>query len=144
MEASNPAWDISTLFVSAFISATLAPGASEAVLAFLIAHSDLPAGWLLLVATTGNTLGAMTTWLLGLWAAMGYPVEKLTQGQGSPKALVAVRRWGAWALLGSWLPIIGDPLCLAAGWLRLPLVPSLLAIAVGKAARYAVVAYIFM
>jgi membrane protein YqaA with SNARE-associated domain len=86
----------------------------------------------------------MTTWLLGLWAAMGYPVEKLTQGQGSPKALVAVRRWGAWALLGSWLPIIGDPLCLAAGWLRLPLVPSLLAIAVGKAARYAVVAYIFM
>jgi membrane protein YqaA with SNARE-associated domain len=42
------------------------------------------------------------------------------------------------------LPIIGDPLCLAAGWLRLPLVPSLLAIAVGKAARYAVVAYIFM
>ena len=64
MEAGDPSWGLSTLFVSAFISATLAPGASEAVLAFLIAHSDLPPGWLLLVATTGNTLGAMTTWLL--------------------------------------------------------------------------------
>ncbi len=132
-----------TLFASAFISATLAPGASEAVLAFLITHSDLPAGWLLLVATAGNTLGALTTWLLGLLAAIGYPIEKFIEGS-NPSALSAVRRWGAWSLLGSWLPVIGDPLCLAAGWLRLPFVPSLIAITVGKAARYAVVAYVFM
>jgi membrane protein YqaA with SNARE-associated domain len=131
------------LFASAFISATLAPGASEAVLAFLITRSDLPLGWLLFVATTGNTLGALTTWLLGLLAASGYPLERITQ-HSSPRALYAVRRWGIWALLGSWLPVIGDALCLAAGWLRLPLLPSLIAITVGKAARYAVVAYVFM
>ena len=142
MEAIDSSLGTGVLFASAFISATLAPGASEAVLAFLITRSDLPLLWLLFVATTGNTLGALTTWWLGLLAAIGYPLERITQ-RSNPKAFSAVRRWGVWTLLGSWLPVIGDALCLAAGWLRLPFLPSLIAITVGKAARYVVVAYVF-
>lgn len=60
------------------------------------------------------------------------------------KALNAVRRWGVVALLLSWLPVVGDALCLAGGWLRLPFIRSLIAITLGKALRYAVVIYLFI
>jgi membrane protein YqaA with SNARE-associated domain len=143
MEAFESSVGIWGLFVSAFISATVAPGGSEAVLAFLIIKSDLSPVWLLFIATVGNTLGAVTTWLLGLLAAMGWPVERFTK-EYSQRALYSVHRWGTPALLFSWLPVIGDALCFAAGWLRFPFLASLIAIAIGKAARYAVVIYTFM
>jgi membrane protein YqaA with SNARE-associated domain len=140
MDSSAGVWG---LFISAFISSTLAPGGSEAVLAYLVANSEHSPLWLLCVATAGNTLGALTTWGLGMLAALGYPVEKFSR-DGHPLAIQLVRRWGAPALLLSWLPVVGDGMCLVAGWLRFPFLTSLLAIVVGKAARYAVITYAFL
>lgn len=137
LTSPSGAW---ALFISAFISSTIAPGGSEVALAYMVTHSALSPAFLLGVATTGNTLGALTTWVLGALAAMGYPLGRWAK-RGHPKALATVRKWGTLTLLFSWLPIVGDGLCLAAGWLRLPFLPSLLAITVGKAARYALIIF---
>lgn len=130
------------LFFSAFISSTLAPGGSEAVLAYLVSQAETPAAVLLAVATVGNTLGAVTTWLLGLWAARRYPLENLAEGKRG-KAVQSVRRWGLPILLLSWLPVVGDGFCFAAGWLRMSFLASLIAIVLGKLGRYAAIVYLF-
>jgi len=143
LENIDPSVGIWGLFISAFISSTIAPGGSEVVLAILVSKTNLSPLWLLCVATVGNTLGALTTFGLGVFAAMGYPVEKLS-GNYHEQALIAIRRWGVMVLLFSWLPVIGDAFCLAAGWLRLSFSYSLAAILFGKAARYAVVIYTFL
>ncbi|TAN46671.1 MAG: DedA family protein [Methylococcaceae bacterium] len=127
------------LFASAFISATLAPGGSEAVLAYLALQASYSDSLLLSVATLGNTLGAVTTWLLGYAVALGWlrrhspPQQNMLERMG---------RYGMPLLLFSWLPLVGDGFCLAAGWLRLPFLPCLAAMAMGKAARYAVVLWL--
>ncbi|MDD2758771.1 MAG: DedA family protein [Methylomonas sp.] len=131
------------LFISAFISSTVAPGGSEAILAYLVNSHQYSAAYLVAVATLGNGLGAMTTWWLGLWAAKKYPAETLLSGKHQ-KALGAVRQWGCWALLFSWLPVVGDGLCFAGGWLRLSILTSISAIFFGKALRYIAVAYVFI
>jgi membrane protein YqaA with SNARE-associated domain len=128
------------LFASAFISSTLAPGGSEVVLAYLLGQAHTPAAVLLTVATLGNTLGALTTWWLGFWASRRYPLENL-QGDKHYKAVQSVRRYGLPLLLLSWLPVVGDGFCFAAGWLRLSFTASLLAIALGKLSRYAAIVY---
>ena len=136
-------WGVWGLFVSAFISSTIAPGGSEAVLAYLVNAREHAVEHLVIVATIGNTLGALTTWWLGLWTAKKYPAENLLSSNHQ-KSLGAVRQWGSWALLFSWLPVIGDGLCFAGGWLKLSLFSSLLAIFFGKALRYIAVAYAFL
>jgi len=103
---------------------------------------ETPASLLLLTATFGNTLGAVTTWLLGLGAARRYPVENLKQ-ERQRKAVHSVRRFGTPILLLSWLPVVGDALCFAAGWLRLPFLASVVAIALGKLVRYGAIVYLF-
>jgi membrane protein YqaA with SNARE-associated domain len=137
------AWfEIGGLFVSAFVSATIAPGGSEAVLAYLIAeerHSPLV---LVGIATLGNTLGAMTTWGLGLLAAKRYPAASLLP-ERSQKALDVVMKRGIWALFFSWLPVVGDALCFAGGWLKLPLLTGTLVILLGKLGRYGAIAWVF-
>lgn len=130
------------LFASAFISSTLAPGGSELVLAYLAGQGQTPAPLLLAVATLGNTLGALTTWLLGLWAARRHPPESL-QDAKRRQAVQSVRRYGVPLLLLSWLPVVGDGFCFAAGWLRLSFAASLAAIALGKLGRYAAIVYWF-
>jgi len=131
------------LFVSAFISSTIAPGGSEAVLAYLVSENKINVEELVLVATIGNTLGAFTTWFLGILAAKKFPVEDVLSIK-KQKALNVVKRWGVGALFFSWLPVIGDGLCFAGGWLKLPLLYSAIAIFIGKAIRYIFVAYIFI
>jgi membrane protein YqaA with SNARE-associated domain len=131
------------LFVSAFISSTIAPGGSEAVLAYMVAEKIQPIAWLVSTATVGNTLGALTTWWLGYLAAKKYPVESILE-KNKQRALSWVKRWGSWSLLLSWLPVIGDALCFAAGWLKLPLFFSIFLIFVGKLIRYLMVAYLFV
>lgn len=128
------------MFTSAFISSTLAPGGSEAVLAYLISNAQFSTMLLLLIATVGNTLGAMTTWWLGVLAAKKLPVATQLSDK-KQKALVLVSKKGLWVLLFSWLPLIGDALCFAGGWLRLPFLPALLFILLGKLGRYAVIAW---
>lgn len=118
------------VFSSSFLAATLLPGGSEAVLfGALKLHPEqvVPA---LCVATLGNTLGGMSSYLIG---------RILPQRKDLP-GLPALRRYGTPALLLSWVPILGDPLCVAAGWLRLNPWLSMLFIALGKLARYAAIA----
>lgn len=126
------------LLLSSFLAATVLPGGSEAVLvALLLAHPD-QAGVALALATFGNTLGGMTTYGLGRLLP-----EKIVGAGGTARFSIrhtaALDRWGPAALLLSWVPLVGDALCVAAGWLRLPLLPCLLWMAAGKAARYAVI-----
>lgn len=130
------------LFLSAFISSTIAPGGSEAVLAYLVDSHQYDIALLVIVATIGNSLGAMTTWWLGVWAAKKYPAENMLPDKHK-KSLRTVKHWGSWALIFSWLPVVGDGLCFAGGWLRLSLLSSVLAIFFGKALRYIAVAYAF-
>jgi membrane protein YqaA with SNARE-associated domain len=139
---TGSSYELWSLFASAFISATLAPGGSEAVLAWLVLKTTHSHGLLLLIASLGNSLGAFTTWGLGRLAARGYPLERWQRKFGDSRAFDLVQRRGAPILLLSWLPVIGDALCFAAGWFRLPIPASLTAIVLGKIARYAVIIYL--
>jgi membrane protein YqaA with SNARE-associated domain len=118
---------------SSFISATLLPGASEAVLVWVthLHPQHLILAWG--IASFSNTLGSMTSFALG-WYFPGKYQLKI-----SDKAQHCLNRWGSPVLLLSWLPIVGDALPLAAGWLRLPRIPSITYIFIGKAIRYAVI-----
>lgn len=117
------------LFIASFLSATLLPGGSELALLAVLQSADavvLP----IAVATLGNTLGGATSYGLG----------RLLPNRTQARALTWVRRYGVAALLLSWLPLLGDALCVAAGWLRLNPWLSLLAIGAGKLARYVALA----
>jgi membrane protein YqaA with SNARE-associated domain len=131
------------MFVSAFISSTIAPGGSEAVLAYMVTNQVQPIVWLISVATVGNTLGALTTWWLGYLAAKKYPAESVLD-KNKQRALNWIKHWGNWSLLFSWLPVVGDALCFAGGWLKLPLFFSISLIFIGKLFRYLMIAYWFV
>jgi len=126
------------LFVSAFISSTLAPGGSEAVLAYLILNAEHQPIYLVLVATIGNSLGALTTFYLGFLASSKYPPKNINKERFA-KANGYIQRFGSVVLLLSWLPVIGDVLCLAAGWVRLNVIKSTCFIVLGKFARYSLI-----
>ena len=129
-----------TLFSSAFISSTLFPGGSEVVLAYLSASADHSPAILLLVASVGNTLGGLSSWGLGRLVAWKYPLRALKPAHQS--SLNYLQRWGTPVLSLSWLPVIGDPLCLVAGWLKMNFLLSLVFIALGKTLRYAVIIFV--
>lgn len=131
------------LFVSAFISSTIAPGGSEAVLAYMVAGRDYALEQLLIVATMGNTLGAMTTWMLGMLAAKKIPLATVLPGN-KQRALAMIEKNGIWLLFFSWLPVIGDAFCFAGGWLKLPFFLAFLIILLGKFCRYAMIAWMFV
>jgi membrane protein YqaA with SNARE-associated domain len=129
-----PKHGLSTVFVVAFVSATLLPMGSEpAVFGLVKLNPELfwPA---VLVATAGNTLGGMVTWWMGYGAEKAY--ERIRHHPSEARALQWLKRFGAKACLLSWLPVVGDPLCAVAGWLRLPFWPCVLYMAIGKFARY--------
>jgi membrane protein YqaA with SNARE-associated domain len=134
--------ELSGLFISAFISSTIAPGGSEVVLAYMVNQGQYTAAQLLMIATLGNTLGAMTTWGLGMVAAKKFPVASLLSAN-KQKALAMVQKKGSWILLFSWLPVIGDALCFAGGWLKLAFFPAVLMILLGKLGRYAAIVWLF-
>lgn len=131
------------LFASAFISSTVAPGGSEAVLAYMVSNGTFQVEHLIAIATVGNTLGALTTWGLGMLAAKKYPPETVLSAQ-KQRSVALVKKWGYWPLLFSWLPVVGDGFCFAGGWLKLPLLLSCLAIFFGKAVRYCAIAYLMI
>ncbi len=131
--------ELAVLALSAFLSATLLPGGSEAVLILVVTQGTLGAAWPVIVAGVGNTLGGLTTYGLGRWCRTWYESK---HGAPASGALAGVRRWGASALLFSWLPVMGDALCLAAGWLKISLPASILTMWVGKTLRYALLAYL--
>jgi len=131
-----PQFGLTTVFVVSLVSATLLPlGSEPAVFGLIKLNPELfwPA---ILVATAGNTLGGAISWWMGLGThkvvdrAAGHPTEV--------RALAWLRRFGPRACLLSWLPVVGDPLCAVAGWLKLPFWPCLAYMAVGKFLRYLV------
>lgn len=126
------------LFVSAFLSATLLPGSSEVVMVGLLTAYPQLAWPAFAVATVGNVLGCILTFGMGYGARQGYERFQRVGFQLSPAAVARLQRYGPPALVFSFLPLVGDALVLAAGWLRLPFVKSLWWMACGKAARYLV------
>ena len=119
------------LFGASFVAATLFPLPSEAALfAYLKAHPEHTALGVA-IATLGNTLGGMTTYLVG----------RLLPNRGMDlRAVRLLQRWGAPATVLAWLPLIGDALSAAAGWLRVNWIAALAFMAAGRLARYIVVA----
>lgn len=130
----TPEGGLAGVFVSAFLAATVVPFSSEAVLfAYLRLHPEQSAAAIAL-ATLGNTAGGMTSYAIGRF------LPAKVQQKLEPRALGWLRRYGAPATLLAWLPIIGDALCVAAGWLRIAWLPALAFMAAGRLARYLVVA----
>lgn len=129
------------LFSSALIAATILPMQSEAVLVGLLSAGAGSAAALLVVATAGNVLGSLINWCLGRYLLRWrdhrwFPASErqLARAEGW------YRRYGRWSLLGSWLPVVGDPLTVVAGVLREPLVPFLILVTIAKGTRYLVLA----
>lgn len=130
---------LGVMFFGAFLAATLLPGGSEVLLITLL--NQHPSMWIALVvsASVGNTLGAMTSFYLGRVGRMVKSPQQLSQGKHA-KGLALIERYGVWSLLLAWAPVIGDILCVLAGWLKLPPLPSLLMIFIGKTLRYLLIA----
>lgn len=127
----------SGLFLSAFLAATLIPAQSEAVLLALTASGKYPVGLLLTVASVGNVLGSIVNWWLGRGIEhfrykRWFPVKEKTLN----KAQDWYRRYGRWSLLLSWVPIIGDPITVAAGVMREKFFSFLLIVSIAKVGRY--------
>ncbi len=128
--------------MAAFVSATLLPGGSEALLIYRLQDQT---NIVLLIATAslGNILGSLLTYAIGLSGHDWLQKRLLHISDASfQKAEKYFQRFGRWFLLFAWLPIIGDPLCLVAGVLRTPLWSFCILVSIGKIARYSIVAYI--
>ena len=132
----SDALSLASLFASSLLSSTLLPGTSEVVLvAMLLSGVSQP--WLLvLIATMGNSLGGLTNVILGRF----FPLRKTSRWQ--EKAVNWLKRYGAATLLLSWMPVIGDLLCLLAGWMRISWGPVLFFLCLGKALRYVLLAWV--
>jgi len=132
-----PKFGLSTVFVVSLISATLLPLGSEPAV-FGLVKLDPALFWPAVgVATAGNTIGGAITWWMGFGAEKA--CEQMHAGPvAEHRALRLLRRFGPRACLLSWLPVVGDPLCAVAGWLRLPFWPCVFWMAVGKFGRYLV------
>jgi membrane protein YqaA with SNARE-associated domain len=133
MSAEMGLWGV---FLSAFVSATLLPGSSEVVLTALITaypEQAWPGFW---VALAGNLLGCLLTFGMGHAGREGYERFQRVKVDLEQPNIRRLRRWGPPGLVLALLPLVGDALVLAAGWLKMPFWASLFWIAVGKGARY--------
>jgi membrane protein YqaA with SNARE-associated domain len=130
----SPEGGLAGVALASFLAATLVPLPSEAVLfGYLKLHPEQTAA-AIAVATAGNTAGGMTTYLLGRL------VPEKTKARLDPRALAWLRRYGSAATFFAWLPIVGDALCAAAGWLRVNWIAALGFMAAGRLLRYLAVA----
>lgn len=131
------------LFISAFLSATLLPGTSEiAIVALMQQHYDT--GYLLVVATIGNTLGSIVNYVMGRYLLhfqekSWFPFKK----DSLEKSQKWFQQYGFWSMLLAWLPIIGDGLTFIAGTMKMNLIWFLVLVVIGKGFRYAVILGLF-
>lgn len=143
-----PEYGLSTVFVVAFMSATLLPMGSEPAVFGLIQLNPSLFWPTIGVATVGNTLGGMVSWWMGAAAHRAVDVrrkEKHDQAAHSnPRVLRWLERFGPKACLLSFLPVVGDPLCAVAGWLRLPALQCAVYMAIGKFLRYVVMTWLLV
>jgi len=136
---ATPEMGLWGLFGSAVLSATILPGSSEVVLGSLITAFPAQAWPGFLVALAGNLLGCLLSFGMGHASRQGYERFQRIRVDAEGPQVQRLRRWGPPALVLSFLPLVGDALVLAAGWLKLPLWQSMAWIAVGKGARYLLV-----
>lgn len=129
-----PKFGLSSIFVVSFVSATLLPMGSEPAVYGLVELNPSLFWPTIAVATVGNTLGGAVSWWMGL--ASHKVVDKYQHSKHHLRALAWLERLGPKACLLAWLPVVGDPLCAVAGWLKLPFWPCLGYMAIGKGARY--------
>ena len=131
------------LFISALIAATLVPMQSEAVLVGLLLVGEKPVAWLVVVATAGNVIGAIINWWLGklLLRCQSYSWFPVSENRLN-RAKTWYSRYGRWSLLGSWLPIVGDPITVVAGTLGERFVPFLILVTISKGLRYVFVVFV--
>jgi membrane protein YqaA with SNARE-associated domain len=132
-----------SLFAISFLAATILPFSSELTLAGLIATSDYDNLLLLIAASFGNVLGSVVNWALGsysrnLTTKKWFPFKE-TQIERSSKWF---RKFGKWSLLFAWVPVVGDPLTLVAGILRVKFIDFIILVAIGKVSRYLIVFYL--
>ena len=131
-----------SLFSISFLAATILPLSSELMLAGLIATSNYDNLLLLIVASFGNVLGSITNWILGFYSR-NLTIKKWVPFKG--KQIENSSRWfnkfGKWSLLFAWVPIIGDPLTLVAGLLRVKFIEFLILVTIGKVSRYFLIYY---
>ena len=132
-----------SLFAISFLAATILPFSSELTLAGLIATSDYDNLLLLIAASFGNILGSVVNWALGsysrnLTTKKWFPFKE-TQIERSSKWF---RKFGKWSLLFAWVPVLGDPLTLVAGILRVKFIDFIILVAIGKVSRYLIVFYL--
>ena len=132
-----------SLFAISFLAATILPFSSELTLAGLIATSNYDNLLLLIVASFGNTLGSVVNWALGFYS------RNLTSKKWFPFKETQIERSSKWfskfgklSLLFAWVPIIGDPLTLVAGLLRIRFLDFIILVAFGKVSRYLIVFYL--
>ena len=132
-----------SLFIISFLAATILPFSSELTLAGLIATSSYDNLFLLIVASLGNILGSMVNWILGFYS------RNLSTKKWFPfkdeqieKSSKWFNKFGRWSLLFAWVPIIGDPLTLVAGLLRIRFIEFLVLVTIGKVSRYIIVFYL--
>ena len=131
-----PEFGLSTVFVVAFVSATLLPMGSEPAVFGLVKLNPGLFWSAIAVATVGNTLGGVVSWWMG-WGARK-AVNRWRDSPSHLRALHWLEKLGPRACILSWLPVVGDPLCAVAGWLQMPLGPCTLYMAIGKFLRYLV------
>lgn len=124
------------MFLSAFVSATVLPGSSEVVMTALVTAYPALVWPAFFAALAGNVTGCVLTFGMGHGARQGYERFQRVRVDVDNPHVQRLRRWGPPALFMSFLPLVGDALVLAAGWLKLPFWQSMLWIAAGKAARY--------
>jgi membrane protein YqaA with SNARE-associated domain len=131
-----------SLFAISFLAATILPLSSELMLAGLITTSNYDSLVLLIVASFGNILGSVVNWVLGFYSRnlaikKWFPFKE-TQIERSSKWF---NKFGRWSLLFAWVPIIGDPLTLAAGLLRVKFIEFIILVTIGKVSRYFLIYY---
>ena len=132
-----------SLFAISFLAATILPFSSELTLAGLIATSNYDNLLLLVVASFGNILGSVVNWVLGFYS------RNLTTKKWFPfkdKQIENSSKWfnklGKWSLLFAWVPVIGDPLTLAAGLLKVKFIEFIILVTIGKFSRYFLIYYL--
>lgn len=130
------------LFTISFLASTLLPVGSEWLLALMLAKG-YPVAATVATATLGNCLGAITTWLIGMYGGQ-WLIERVLRisPRDQEKARGYYQRYGVLSLFFSWLPIIGDPLCLIGGIMRINFWLFLLLVSSGKLLRYLVTAWL--
>ena len=136
-----PAYGLSTVFVVSFLSATLLPLGSEPLVLGVIHLNPAQYGSVIAVATIGNTLGGAVDYAMGRGAS--HLATQASEASVQARALRWLYRLGPKACLLGWLPLVGDPLCTLAGWLKLPFWPCLVYMLIGKLLRYVVMTAAF-